>query len=747
MRWGRPLATLGGVLLSTVVLAGCFGGCFGDDDEDGSQAVPPRHRVAVDELVGENWVRPGVPPPHQNAYGTPNAARVSTRVLWAKIVRADPVARRVIIALKPSSRARGFFHGTSLISPEAFRREKAELLRAVPGLRGRESEPIRLANGTSLPVLVATVRSRGALDELRTSSLVDFVEPFVVLYESIACGADPYTASSDRRATDERLPGLAREQDLVPYVYGHHRVREAWGALPGDEQGIAILDTGVSEKQQQFFSNYSRFHNRRPHLRLNTTNESINDSCSHGTKMASIAAAPRDGRSVVGIAWNAPLTTIKVTTSPFATRGTVGAICDGISMAVSPPDGRPPARVVAMAFGLSYFSPTIAECIATAFRASPRTVFVAAAGSNVTEVVFPANFDPFVVAVSMVELAPSGPGYRLMGRPLTVAYGPEVDFVSVTAPNKIPASGFRGDEQVDEIVQFGQSSAATAVYAGIVALAGDYAQRRRWTRPQLLAALRLASSKANITDFSGEPVQAIIGSGIVDAYRATGGARRAIIRGPYQVRPNEMVTLSAETDSVIPPGATPPDHFEFSWRVDGSLLAPRARTLSVQAPAAGRITVELFALDTTRNASLEARHEIDVVPDVAPPVTRTLFWTSYVADWATFLNGGRHDRIVNAGVLMPQGCVVQRVRGLLMANVNGEIRPAAGESPQVSIDRGSFGFTVSRVNGTPPNSLEALVHQWHDGFSGVRTKVVYDVLQPAGVNCEVAGVLPRHPAS
>lgn len=127
----------------------------------------------------------------------------------------------------------------------------------------------------------------------------------------------------------------------------------------------------------------------------------------------------------------------------------------------------------------------------------------------------------------------------------------------------------KGDDEVDEIVTFGQSSAATGTYAGLLALASQYAKKEGWTREQLMAALKLASSRDNITDDSEKRVQAIVGVGILDAYRATGGARKVVIEAPNQAEPGETVTLRAETDAVVPPGAAPPDHFIYRWKVNG----------------------------------------------------------------------------------------------------------------------------------------------------------------------------------
>ena len=454
-----------------------------------------------------------------------------------------------LIVLKNEGQNRGYFRGSNLMSTGEFENAKAEILRSIRGIRQDPElgSGIRLANGTQLPSFYAAIDSLDALTKLRLWRTLDYVEPAFMFFDSIACGADVYVQSSDPRAEDKTVPGLGGGTDLVPYVYQFHGVQPAWARfnLPGQEQGVAVLDSGVSTQQEQFFSRYAMFNARRPHLRLKeiSANQSIDDVCFHGTKkVASVAAAPRDGRSIVGIARDAPLITAKINESPLATQGSVNAICAGIMDAVKPPDGRPPARAVAMAFGLSYASDTVAECIRTAFQTSPSTVFVAAAGSNVPRVVFPANMDGFVQAVSTVELSPSGSGFRLFGRPLTVAYGPEVDFVTVNGPDGMPASGVIGNNQADQIARFKWSSAATGMYAGLVALAGQYASQRNWTRAQLISAMQQAASRNGITDFSGEPLEgAMVGWGILDVYRATGGAQIATISGVYQATGGQKV--------------------------------------------------------------------------------------------------------------------------------------------------------------------------------------------------------------
>jgi len=216
-----------------------------------------------------------------------------------------------------------------------------------------------------------------------------------------------------------------------------------------------------------------------------------------------------------------------------------------------------------------------------------------------------------------------------------------------------------------------------------------------------------------------------------------------VIEAPNQAEPGETVTLRAETDAVVPPGAAPPDHFIYRWKVNG-VRKGRGQTKTVQAPNSGPMTIDVSSRDTVDNKSLTASHQIKIGPQVPEPQRRTLYWSSYVADWSTFGNGGRYDHLVPPGEpSMPEGCIVEGVRGLLMDKIDGQIQPARGyETPQVSVNQGSVGFTVSRPEGLAPNSLTSQVHDWHNGFNIVRVKVVYDVLQPSGVDCEDTGGVP-----
>ena len=785
-RWGFGAAIV-------AVLATGSGCPFGDNDDTDDAKDRPK--------PGEAGFVPSAielrePTPRSDSYPSPNVATFDTSELWNLINTAEG-KQRVLVTLKDDRDERGYFNGRVLIHKDDYAREKNDLLREIDGITAVVDRPITLASGARLPLFEATVASERSLSRLRALPAVDFVEPALTpinptdsALQWSSCDARTYDPSSENpRAVDDRLPGPYPGEDLVPYVYKFHGVQDAWARfgprangrpLPGAGQGVAVLDTGISHAQQQFFDRWQFFdqfaaqRGRRPVLELNETHETGNDECFHGTKIASITSAPRDGRSVVGIAWGADLTSVKVTNKPlvewngkcekargpvgmhptcvrFAESDSVSAVCQGIAAAVRPPDGRPPAKVIAMALGALYPSPTITDCIKNAYYSSPNTLFVAAAGTGTSYVVFPANLDPYVLAVSMTASRPGRTDYQLISDgpkdlidwgPAKVGYGSEVDFVSAyDTDSHVPAAGPVGNDSEDAISKFAMSSASTGIYAGLLALAAQYADEQKWTRDQLVAALTLASSRATIVAVDGKPPPPIFGAGILDVYRATGGARHAAIAGPTKVLPGTQVRLRGSTDAVVPPRASPPTHFAFHWTVNGG-VAGNGPTALVEAPSSGSLRVELVVEDRVDGNRLTASHEIQTNADVPAAKRRTLYWTSFVSDHATFFNGGRHDHVVNAGALMPGGCLVETARGLPMISAS---RPLEGASPQQTWEGKGAGFTVTRPGGTQPNSLEALVHQWHDGLNAVRTKVVYDVLEPSGVDCAVPGVLASSP--
>jgi hypothetical protein len=113
---------------------------------------------------------------------------------------------------------------------------------------------------------------------------------------------------------------------------------------------------------------------------------------------------------------------------------------------------------------------------------------------------------------------------------------------------------------------------------------------------------------------------------------------------------------------------------------------------------------------------------------------RRLFSATRFAHWASFFDGGRGDEPINHGVVMPPGCQLLEARGVHYHRIT--IEP----SDPASLDHGSHGYTISRADpNAGPRDLSTNLHWWHDGLSALSARVVYDVLQPQGVDCSVSG--------
>src|SRR4029079_1842209 len=109
--------------------------------------------------------------------------------------------------------------------------------------------------------------------------------------------------------------------------------------------------------------------------------------CSHGTRIAGLAAAPADASStpnVVGIAWGSSLRSLKIGDGVMPTDTPSTAIASAILEAASSTIALPlRKRVLLMAWGMLAGSHVIRDAIESAFDSNPNLIMVAAAGTGV----------------------------------------------------------------------------------------------------------------------------------------------------------------------------------------------------------------------------------------------------------------------------------------------------------------------------------------------------------------------------
>ncbi len=738
-------------LLSVVVsvlLAGC---AFTRHISKGTGDRPPLElkHDRIDVLTGEALDADGHVPPRTNETSTPSYALLPTERLWQEIMKSK---NYTFVAVKSPKQTRGFYQGKLLIAAGEVAEIKSTMLSTIRGLLeargdGPEFKLPQTVTGMVFPGFFAKIETLTALTELRGRRDLDYIEP--LYYEMIlqsGCGYEPYVASSMPWLQDEtKYSGTST--DVVPYTFRHLGITKAWNRFPRPGEGImvAVLDTGVSLTQDQLQGRFIVGRSAGA-THLDSTGTGFHDACGHGTKVAGILAAPNDGRNIVGALYAADLTTVKVGHAPAQdVFSGSGWVCDGIAKAI-----KSGAKVVNMSFGFLISSPTVEACIRSAFD-NTTVIFVAAAGTGPQGgVIFPANMNREVIAISAVDI--DGPAtYHMIGGAQTtsVAYGQDVDFASAYAANRMPSPGEIGTESyVGQMVgngfppgvvgqpytQFaagGGTSSATPTLSAIFGLTIQ-SQLMPTTRADIIAQVARASTIVNVRNADGSQIASgYIGAGIPNAYVASGGSSKV----DMLVSPGDIVTVGQSfTLTAAPDGRSP---LRYSWGAGGG-----GQTKNFTAPSTpGPFTVNLHVTDDMDpTLSLNVSKTVTVVAGpVPPPTTRTLSSVEVVYMNASFPVGGRGDFRVNQGWSMPAGCVVLNREAHLQYAVGGVIKDRPDLNDMASADYGGLGFSVSKPAGVDPESLDTLVHLWHDAPNSVYVRVKYTIRQPAGVLCDVPG--------
>ena len=692
---------------------------------------------------------------------------MSTKELWKHLLESRQLA---VIGVKEPSRTRGFFGGKSIVSERTLKSASEQLLntQGVSKPRGKMPKEWKMPvmpDGRPYPAVIVRLDSPKVLGIVRGLPFVDFIEPLYphVVYQDGIGGCDfgPYVGNpSDGTLTVDSA------SNVVPWNYTHHRIPQAWRLFPDSTApGFGVdffeTDTGVYPSQRQFVEVFapsttqvSRSFSQVPWTRDTRV------KCSHGTRIAGVAAAPADGSTspnIVGIAWGASLVSEMVghgvvhfdTSAPAL----AGAIMDAARSTFNLPMRK---RVLLMAWGMPWESATVRDAIVSAYDSNPNLILVAASGTIVPNVVFPATMRRETVAVSLVEAPNTArPSYTLI--PITslsntVAYGGEVDFVAVNSvltgfaiPTTAKGINSKG-ESVDsdgnlvlattllptetiEVTSIGGSSSAVSIIGGGIALA--WSRMEDLTRDQLLGRLVAASSCGAILGLSAACRDGndnrVVGAGVPDFYNAAGGARSIFIDGLPSLTPGTPTVLTASMDGN-------PSFYYWSWST-GDL----GETTSINLMPGESLTVELTAKNRFDGMTLTASRTIVAVPMTA----RTLFANTTLGSFATFLDGHRISSMMNAGATLPAGCFVTGVAGQELV-VGGPTPGAAFGTPVATANRGNRGFSVIRTAFGSQN-LDVLVTGWHDGFSAIKVRPVYFVQEPSGIDCNSGGATQATP--
>jgi serine protease len=275
----------------------------------------------------------------------------------------------------------------------------------------------------------------------------------------------------------------------------------SWGISTGTGIGIAILDTGVSDDQENLYAYkfgytwpYERNHYRYNFLPTISPNfiklvfgddnedplihaanpNRTHDYCGHGTRMAGIATAPRGNNgSAVGVAYGADLHSMRVAHNPIIDIFTEKM---ALTAAIMSAKENPGIQIISISLGMipGLVDSDIEMAIQAAYNTDEKLIFCAAGSSNYiagTSVVFPANLFSTLAVTGIQQQNVPGPLSSSDQQCDICHYGPEVDFSVVMQKTFDPvrtAVGLNCSNNVP--VYTSGSSAATATMAGIAAL-------------------------------------------------------------------------------------------------------------------------------------------------------------------------------------------------------------------------------------------------------------------------------------
>lgn len=327
----------------------------------------------------------------------------------------------------------------------------------------------------------------------------------------------------------------------------------AWIRANGSGVTMGLVDTGIATTQPELNGNF-------------TSGESsgrwidnfiyYEPACSHGTRMAGVMAAPKNGKEAVGVAWKSNLTAYHHANDTWGLDGWDAA--QGVRYVADKG-----AMAIALAFQVETNSNYLADEIRK-WHSTTQIIFIGAAGTSPSgvpdgNVVFPAEM-PEVFAVT-------GADY---GSPSSSCgdchCGPEVMLAGYI--NQATQGLQAGD-----VTNINGSSVAVATITGVAALI--YARNPGASRTFVEDRLRYSGHLyPNRNDY--------VGYGVVNAMKALGGMYRVDISGQTEFLTSTSVS---ETYTLHPHTGDSSGPLSFYWQNNGS--TSQSSTFEFPAPPVG----------------------------------------------------------------------------------------------------------------------------------------------------------------
>lgn len=420
--------------------------------------------------------------------GSFNWKEASDHLLWSAVFRGNKM-----VSIGFGTSGEDFDRSLSANSREM----EDEILNVIRKSEGKERGDALISSDKYLNQIDVLIEKEETLTALRQMKTIRYVEPGDYRYfdyetdvaakssgsssgcgfESTALNAADYTSTTPNAK--------------VPWAFTKHNIPNAWNYSTGAGITIGLVDTGVSAQQSLLGTNFNTGASSGRTITKNgvyvngSSTDGPADQCGHGTKMASVMAAPKNNAGLpVGVAYNANLITYRAAANVLLDTSSEQ---NGVKTAFIELANNTSVKIISMSMGHIFSVGKIEDGVKYAYSKG-KLIFCAGGTStsftNFVGVIFPASMSE-VQAVTGVKEGTSNQKCDVCHS------GSQIDFtfqMERPSGNTVPVLSYYNG-QADYV---GGSSVATAATAGIAALV--WSKNPSWTRDQVLNKMRQSAT-------------------------------------------------------------------------------------------------------------------------------------------------------------------------------------------------------------------------------------------------------------
>ena len=242
----------------------------------------------------------------------------STHMLWSAVLKGNN-----LVTIGFGKNANDFDRSQSNSASQM----QTEIMNLIKRYETNQTEDLLIYEDSFLNLIDVRITKQETLEALRRNRNVRYVEPAdyrYFTYESIGNPSDNQIQSSSGCGYSSSTLSTADYTTVtpnarVPWAFYKHNIPAAWSLTSGSGVTIGVVDTGLSPQQSLMNGSFNTGQSSGRFVQKygtyvdsiwpwSTTTDGVNDLCSHGTSMASVATAPRNNAGLpVGVAYNANL--------------------------------------------------------------------------------------------------------------------------------------------------------------------------------------------------------------------------------------------------------------------------------------------------------------------------------------------------------------------------------------------------------------------------------------------------------